>query len=160
MTAPRLTGLNRARTARRAPDVRTDPGREVVHRGKARLGKRTKLLVKRLKPGEIAVIEHEDIDRVAADDLVAAGVRCVLNAASSSSRRYPNPGPMILADAGVHLVDLPDVALFDLLEDGQQIVVKDGEVFRGDELVASGKVQDRESVHRAHERARQRIGEA
>jgi uncharacterized membrane-anchored protein len=160
MAAPRLTGLSRARTARRAQELRAEAARDLVHRGRARLGKRTKLLVGRLKSGDIAVIDHEDIDRVAADDLVARGVRCVLNAARSSSGRYPNPGPMILTDAGVHLVDLPDVALFDLLEDGQQIVVKDGEVFRGDELVASGKVQDRESVHRAHERARQRIGEA
>ena len=160
MAAPRLTSLSRARTARRAQELRAEAARDLVHRGRARLGKRTKLLVGRLKSGDIAVIDHEDIDRVAADDLVARGVRCVLNAAQSSSGRYPNPGPMILTDAGVHLVDLPDVALFDLLEDGQQIVVKDGEVFRGDELVASGKVQDRESVHRAHERARQRIGEA
>src|SRR5437868_8579916 len=109
MAAPRLTGLSRAGTARRPPDLRTEPVREVVHRGRARLGKRTKLLVKRLGTGDIAVIDHEDIDRVAADDLVASGVRCVLNASCSSSGRYPNPGPMILTDAGVHLVDLPDV---------------------------------------------------
>src|SRR3954454_24413152 len=136
MAAPRLTGLSRARTARRAPDVRTDSAREVVHRGKARFGKRTKLLVKRLKPGEIAVIKHEDIDRVAADDLVATGVRCVLNASSSSSGRYPNPGPMILADAGVHLVDLRAADLFELLEDGQELTVKGAEVFRDGAVVA------------------------
>src|SRR5436190_24115647 len=130
MAAPRLTGLSRARTARRAEDVRVDPTREVVHRGRARLGKRTKLLVRRLKSGDIAVIDHEDIDRVAADDLVAIGIRCVLNAACSSSGRYPNPGPMILTDAGVHLVDVPDVPLFDLLEDGDQISVRGGQVFR------------------------------
>src|SRR3954454_14425447 len=108
MAAPRLTGLSRARTARRPPDVRTDSVRDVVHRGRARLGKRTKLLVKRLKPGDIAVIEHEDIDRVAADDLVASGVRCVLNVCRSSSGNYPNPGPTVLTDAGIHVVDLPD----------------------------------------------------
>src|SRR3954452_13831409 len=118
MAAPRLTGLNRARTARRAQDVRAESAREVVHRGRARLGKRTKLLVKRLGPADIAVIDHEDIDRVAADDLVASGVRCVLNASHSSSGRYPNPGPMILADAGVHLVDFPEAPLLELLDDG------------------------------------------
>src|SRR3954471_23700573 len=138
MAAPRLTGLSRARTARRAPEVRTDSARDVVHRGKARLGKRTKLLVKRLKPGEIAVINHEDIDRVAADDLVATGVRCVLNASNSSSGRYPNPGPMILADAGVHLVDLPETDLFDKLDDGQEVTVKAGQVFVDGRVVATG----------------------
>src|SRR3954463_8999762 len=126
MAAPRLTGRGRARNARRAQDPRAGAAREVVHRGRARLGKRTKLLVRRLKPGDIAVIDHEDLDRVAADDLVARGVRCVLNAASSSSASYPNAGPMILTDAGVHLVDFPDLDLFELLDDVQQIVVNGG----------------------------------
>ncbi|MDX6573532.1 MAG: hypothetical protein QOC86_2688, partial [Gaiellales bacterium] len=58
--------------------------------GVVRLDRRTKNLTRRLKPGDIAVIDHEDIDRVAADDLVARGVRCVLNASCSSSGRYPN----------------------------------------------------------------------
>src|SRR4051794_3890625 len=160
MAAPRLTGRRSARSARRAQELRVDTTRNVLHRGRARLGKRTKLLVRRLKPGDIAVIDHEDIDRVAADDLVAKGVRCVLNAGCSSSGRYPNPGPMILTDAGVHLVDVPDVPLFDLLDDGDELTVRGGEIYRGDELVATGDVLDREGVHRAHEQARQRIGEA
>src|SRR3954454_10671707 len=153
MAAPRLTGRSRARTARRAQELRTETAREVVHRGRARLGKRTKLLVKRLKPGDIAVIDHEDIDRVAADDLVAAGVRCVLNARCSSSGRYPNPGPMILADAGVHLVDVPYAPLFELLEDGDELIVRGDAIYRGDELVATGQVVDSERAHRDHERA-------
>jgi len=53
-----------ARTARRAQELRVDTARDVVHRGRARLGKRTKVLVRRLKPGDIAVIDHADIDRV------------------------------------------------------------------------------------------------
>src|SRR3954451_12178243 len=160
MAAPRLTGRSRARNARRTQDLRAETAREVVCRGRARLGKRTKLLVPRLKEGDIAVIDHEDIDRVAADDLVARGIRCVLNASHSSSGRYPNPGPMILTDAGVHLVDVPDARLFDVLEDGQELTVRGAQIFRGDELVATGEVLSGEAVHRAHERVRQRIGEA
>jgi uncharacterized membrane-anchored protein len=160
MAAPRLTGRGRARSARRAQDLRAETARDVVHRGRARMGKRTKLLVGKLRHGDIAVIDHEDIDRVAADDLVARGVRCVLNASRSSSGRYPNPGPMILTDAGVHLVDVPDAPLFDLVEDGQELTVSGGEIYRGDELVTTGQVLDREETHRAHERARQKIGEA
>src|SRR3954454_11332236 len=160
MAAPRLTGRSRARSARRTQEMRADPAREVAHRGRARLGKRTQLLVERLGPGDIAVIDHEDIDRVAADDLVASGIRCVLNAAYSSSGRYPNPGPMILADAGIHLVDVPDAPLFDLLDDGHEVVVRGAQILRGGEVVATGAVLDREAVHRAHEQARQKIGEA
>jgi uncharacterized membrane-anchored protein len=160
MAAPRLTGRSRARNVRLAQDVRVESTRDVVHRGRARLGTRTKLLVGRLKAGDIAVIDHQDIDRVAADDLVARGIGCVLNAARSCSGRYPNPGPTILTDAGVHLVDVPDVPLFDLLEDGREITVRGGEIFRGGELVATGTVLDREAAHRAYERARHKIGEA
>jgi uncharacterized membrane-anchored protein len=160
MAAPKLTRRRPSRTARRAQDLRAVPAREVEHHGKARLGKRTKLLVKRLKPHDIAVIDHEDIDRVAADDLVARGVRCVLNASRSSSGRYPNTGPTVLADAGVHLVDLPGVPLFDLLEDGQEIVVRGGRVLREGKTVAEGQVLDPEAVARAYEHARNRIGAA
>src|SRR3954465_3996285 len=160
MAAPRLTGRSRARSARGAQELRAETARDVVHRGRARLGKRTKLLVRRLKDGDIAVIDHADIDRVAADDLVARGIRCVLNAACSSSGRYPNPGPMILTDAGVHLVDFPDIGLFDLLEDGDQISVRGGQVFRSDDLIATGTGLSRAGVHRSLEQARQRIGEA
>jgi uncharacterized membrane-anchored protein len=160
MAAPRLTGRSRARNARRAQDLRAETARDVVYRGRARLGKRTKLLVRRLRAGDIAVIDHQDIDRVAADDLVACGIRCVLNGSRSSSGRYPNPGPMILTDAGVHLVDVPDAPLFDLLDDGQEVIVRGAEIYRGTELVATGTVLDREAAHREHEHARQRIGEA
>src|SRR4051794_15130260 len=160
MAAPRLTSLSRARTARRAEEERAEPAREIAHRGRARLGRRTKLLVKRLRAGDIAVIDHEDIDRVAADDLVARGVRCVLNARHSSSGRYPNPGPTILADAGVHLLDVTDAPLFDLIDDGQEIVVRGTEVLSDGVVIARGEVVDREAAHREHERARQRIGEA
>src|SRR3954465_6434632 len=136
MAAPRLTGRSRARSARGAQELRAETARDVVHRGRARLGKRTKLLVRRLKDGDIAVIDHADIDRVAADDLVARGIRCVLNAACSSSGRYPNPGPMILPAAGVPLVDVPDAPLFELLDDGDELIVRGAEIYRGDELVA------------------------
>jgi uncharacterized membrane-anchored protein len=160
MAAPRLIGRDRPRPARRAQDARAETARDVVHRGRARLGKRTKLLVKRLRAGDVAVIDHEDIDRVAADDLVASGVRCVLNASCSSSGRYPNSGPMILADAGVHLVDVPDGELFEALRDGQEVVVHAGQVFQAGKLVAEGTVLDRDAVHSAFEHARKRIGEA
>src|SRR4051794_40330920 len=153
MAAPRVIGRRRARTARRAEELRAATARDVVHRGRARLGKRTKALVKRLKPGDIAVIAHEDIDRLAADDLVAAGVRCVVNACRSSSGRYPNPGPTILAAAGVHLVDVPDSDLFELLEDGDDLEVHGGRIERGGDLVAEGQVLDREAVARLHEEA-------
>ena len=114
--------------------------------GRVRLGKRTKELVKRLRPGEIAVIDHRDIDRVSGEDLVNAGVLAVVNQATSSSGTYPNMGPVLIAQAGIHLVD--DVEL------------RGGEVVRAGRTVARGAVRDAQAVRTAHERQRDEIGDA
>ena len=126
--------------------------------GTARDGRRTKDLVKRLEPGEIAVIDHEDLDRVAADGLVAAGVAAVVNAAPSISGRYPNGGPIRLVAAGIPLIDDTGRELFDRLRDGDPIRIADGEVRRGHELIATGKVRDEGEIEAAMAAARAAIG--
>jgi uncharacterized membrane-anchored protein len=128
--------------------------------GTARLGERTKHLVKRLRPGEIAVIDHPDIDRIAAEELIEAGVVAVLNAASSSSGRYPNAGPLMLARAGVHLVDAPDAELFERLKDGDRVRIVAGSVFVGEEEVGRGRVLHVAELEREMEEHRRRIDEA
>jgi uncharacterized membrane-anchored protein len=145
------------RTLRRAPEPPADP-HDIA--GVARLGRRTKLLVKRLLPGEIAVIDHLDLDRVSAEDLIAAGAGAVLNARPSSSGTYPNMGPLLLVQAGIHLVDLPDDGIFERLRDGDQIVVRGGEVLRDGEVVARGTVQRPEDVRAQTDERRQEIGDA
>ncbi len=132
--------------------------REVA--GVARLGKRTKHLVKRLRPGDVAVIDHQGIDRVSGEELVVAGVRVVLNCAPSASERYPNTGPLVLTQAGVHLVDLPHSDLFAALRDGDPLRVRGGEVWRRGELVAHGEVQDLERVQRLTDERRREVGDA
>src|SRR6266566_7885376 len=95
-------------------------------RGPVRAGRRTKLLVKRLARGEIALVDHLDIDRVSAEELIAAGAAAVLNCSASSSGSYPNLGPRLLVEAGILLVDLPDDSLFEALSDGDPLVVVAG----------------------------------
>jgi uncharacterized membrane-anchored protein len=128
--------------------------------GPVRLGKRTKRLVKRLGPDDIAVIDHDAIDRVSGEDLVACGVRCVLNVATSASPRYGNQGPVIMTESGIHLVDMPEAPLFDVLKDGARVTVKGNKLYRDGELVWEGEVQDRAAVTRAYEAGRRGIGEA
>jgi uncharacterized membrane-anchored protein len=128
--------------------------------GPVRLGRRTKRLVKRIGPGDVAVIDHAAIDRVSGEDLVACGVRCVLNVSTSASPRYGNQGPVVITEAGVHLVDMPGAPLFDVLKDGEDVVVRRNRLYRGDELVWEGEVQDREAVTRAYEAGRRGVGEA
>jgi uncharacterized membrane-anchored protein len=147
------------RAARRGAISTTDGDRRVIA-GPARLGKRTKHLVKVLRPGEIAVIDHRDLDRVSGEDLIACGVTAVLNQATSSTGSYPNMGPLLLVQAGVHLVDEIDTSLFDVLRDGDSIEVRGGEILRNGRLVATGTVRDPESVLEANERHRAEIGDA
>src|SRR3954466_3518007 len=98
--------------------------------GPVKLGKRTKRLVKRLGPEDIAVIDHDAIDRVSGEDLVACGVRCVLNVATSASPRYGNQGPVIITESGIHLLDMPEAPLFDVLKDGARVTVKGNKLYR------------------------------
>jgi uncharacterized membrane-anchored protein len=152
------------------PAARLDGGvRERTVSGPARLGRRTKLLVRHLARGDIAVIDHLDIDRVSAEELIAAGAAAVLNCRPSSSGTYPNLGPQLLVEAGVLLVDLPDDTLFQTLSDGDPIVVRGGEVRlqraadgarSGSRPLAQGVVLDRARVRAETEARRREVGEA
>lgn len=102
------------------------------------MGRKTKDLVKKLELGEIALIDHADLDRIAAEDLAASGVVAVVNCSSSSTGRYPNVGPLILANAGVILVDAPGCDLFEAVEDGEILQLEGGEISRGAEVLGEG----------------------
>ncbi|MGW5555987.1 putative cytokinetic ring protein SteA [Micromonospora sp. NPDC003944] len=130
----------------------SDPGRVL---GTARLDRRTKRLVGRLRPGDIAVIDHVDLDRVAADSLVAVGVAAVLNAKPSVSGRYPNLGPEVLIAAGIPLLDDLGEGVFERIREGDQVRIEGNTVFAGDEPVAHGSLQDAESVAKAMADARE-----
>ena len=127
--------------------------------GVARLGKRTKDLTKRLRPGEIAIIDHEDIDRVAAEALVEREPAAVLNVAASTSGRYPNAGPRILVEAGIVLVDSLGDEVFEGIRDGELIAVEGGQVRLGEVLVADGTRQDDDTIAVSQEAAREGLSE-
>lgn len=148
---------------RRLPGLlgrRNGAGAEGPVRGTARLGSRTKRLVKRLRPGDVAVIDHADIDRIAAEELIACGVVAVLNASPSCSGRYPNAGPLLLAHAGIRLLDAPEAGLFDLIHDGDLVTVDgDSVTVRGREVLR-GRALGAEVLERQLQEQRQRIDEA
>jgi uncharacterized membrane-anchored protein len=144
MATMRLPTLRRTRSV--------EPG---VLAGTARLDRRTKRLVGRLRPGEIAVIDHVDIDRVAADSLVAVGVAAVLNAKPSISGRYPNLGPEVLVQAGIVLIDDLGESVFERIRDGATVTIEDNTVLLDGEAVAHGVRQDAEVVAKAMADARE-----
>lgn len=119
--------------------------------GTARLDRRTKNLAKRIRPGEVAVIDHVDIDRGAAMALVEAGVAAVVNLAPSISGRYPNLGPQALLDAGVVLVDNVGPDAFTAINDGDSVRIDGDSVYKGDTVVACGVRQDHQTVAAALE---------
>jgi uncharacterized membrane-anchored protein len=125
----------------------------------ARVDARTKRLVGRVQPGDVAILDHEDLDRVSAEGLVGAGVAAVVNAARSITGRYPNLGPLILLDAGIPLVDGVGSLLLRKVREGDLVKVDGDRVLVGDRLAAVGARQSEESVRLAMEEARAGLAE-
>jgi uncharacterized membrane-anchored protein len=136
-------------------DLRDAPSVTVT--GTARVGRRTKDLAKRLRPGEIAVIDHQDLDRVAGESVAGSGVAAVVNASAFISGRYPNGGPARLAEAGIVMVDAAGPAVMEI-EDGAQLTIRDGHLLVDGVEVASGQVLDTAGVEQRMEAARDSIG--
>ncbi len=111
----------------------------VEFRGTAKLDRRTKRLVKRLGPDDIAIVDHTDLDRISAEELLESGVRVVFNVSDSVTGRFPNPGPLTLVRGGVRLIDVPGAELFDKVKEGEPLVVRGGDLFRNGTRIASGR---------------------
>jgi len=118
----------------------------VAIKGTVRLDEKTKHLVKRLQPGDIALIDHRDLDEVAANALVEAHVKAVVNLSNSMSEVYPNCGPLTIVEAGIKLVDCPGSNLFALLTEGQEIEIKNGQVLLSDVILADGEELTAEKI--------------
>jgi uncharacterized membrane-anchored protein len=114
--------------------------------GLARLDRRTKNLTRRLEPGEIAIIDHADLDRVSAETLISLQVAAVVNAAPSISGRYPNLGPQLLVEAGIPLVDDVGPEVFDEVREGQPVRLDGDTLYVGEAVAAKGNVQTAQSV--------------
>lgn len=118
------------------------------------MDKRTNNLIRRLHPGDIAVIDHVDIDRASAEALVARRVAAVVNASESISGRYPNLGPEIIAAAGIPLIDSVGADVFAAIDDGDTVRVEDGTIYRGATVVGQGEVFDATRILQLMEEAR------
>ncbi len=110
----------------------------MVIKGRAKVDERTKNLVKRLQAHEIAVIDHADLDEVAAESLISCRPRAVVNASASITGRYPNTGPLTLLRAGVPLIDEAGPAVMKKIRDGDEIVIAEDGIYRGGRRIAVG----------------------
>ncbi len=128
--------------------------------GTARLDRMTKRLTRRLEPGDIAIIDHRDIDRVSAEELIDSGARVVVNCSPSQSGRFPNPGPLLLVRGGVELIDMPGAELFDAVSEGDVVSVRGASVFRNGDCLASGRSLRVDELTRALAEQRGRVTQA
>jgi uncharacterized membrane-anchored protein len=132
----------------------------VEFKGNAKLDRRTKHLVRRLSADDVAIIDHIDLDRVSAEELVESGVRVVVNVAASQSGRFPNPGPLLLVRGGVRLIDAPGAELFDQVSEGELLTVRGGSVFRNGTCLAAGRVLRTDELATALAEQESRVTEA
>ena len=147
-----------ARPGRRGRRRRAVPPPGAAITGPARVDRRTKRLVKRLRPGDVAVIDHEDLDRVAAETLVDAAPVAVVNAAPSVSGRYPNLGPLLLCQAGIPLVDDVGDEVMEAVREGAPVTIDGDRVLVGSDVVATGTRQTTVTIDAAIEHARANMG--
>src|SRR5487761_1198658 len=122
--------------------------------GVARVDLRTKVLVRRLEPGDIAVIDHPDLDRVSADELIACRVAAVVNAGKSITGRYPNLGPGLLLDAGIPVIDDVGSEVLPRIADGTRVRLDHDVLYNAnDQVIAKGVLLTEAAVARAIEDA-------
>ena len=124
----------------------------------ARVDRRTKNITKRLNPGEIAIIDHSDLDRVSAEELIRRKVAAVVNVSVSITGRYPNLGPELLLEAGIPVVDGvgPDVLV--RITDGAMVRLDQETLYLGDTVVAKGTPLTEDLVQASMTEARAMIG--
>ncbi len=125
---------------------------------RARAGTRTKELVKRLQPGEIAVVNHSDLDPVAAASLIEAGVVAVVNTAASFTGRYPNLGPLQLVRAGVILIDEVGEHVIAQIDEGDLVTLDGGVVLVGQKEIGRGQRRGEDELASALTEARASVG--
>jgi uncharacterized membrane-anchored protein len=128
--------------------------------GVARLDRRTKRLVKRLGPDDIAIIDHRDIDRASAEELLESRVRVVFNVSPSVTGRFPNVGPLSLVRGGIRLIDCPGAELFEDVKEGEALVVRGAGLYRNGTRLAAGHVHTEDELERALAEQRARVTDA
>ena len=127
--------------------------------GTVRIDRRTKTLLHRIKPGEIAIILHDDLDQVAAEGLIERGAIAVVNCHQSITGRYPNAGPLVLARANVPLIDGVGEDILAHVQEGDTLAIRGPDIFHGEQRVGTGTLLDGQALDRALADAQAAMGE-
>jgi len=107
--------------------------------------------VQRLHAGDIAIIDHPDLDGVAAEALVARRVAAVVNLSPFITGRYPSSGASILLRASIPLYECHDTHLAEVVQEGETAVIT------GDTLCLNRLPDTSFSLERLDEERAQRL---
>ncbi len=122
--------------------------------GPARVDRRTSVLLGRVRPGDVAVMDHLDLDRRTAQALVDREVAAVVNASAFVSGRYPALGAEVLAGAGIALLDSVGSEVFGLVDSGTAVQLDGDRLLLKGARVAQGRRLQLEDVLELMESAR------
>ncbi|MCW3060914.1 MAG: thiamine pyrophosphokinae [Capsulimonas sp.] len=137
----------------------SSPSRERTVLGAARVDKRTKNLTSRLRPGDAAVIDHSDLDALAARSLADARVSAVINARPFISGKYPNRGPGVLANASIPMYELSDPEAFARIREGGALTIDaDCVLYQDGAAIGPVTVWDDAAIVLATQSARANLG--
>ncbi|GAB6087795.1 putative cytokinetic ring protein SteA [Alkaliphilus crotonatoxidans] len=117
--------------------------------GQVKLDQKTKNLIERLQPGDIAVIQHEDLDEIAANSLVSKKVAAVINCSKSISGKYPNLGPSQLLKYKIPLYEVIEGNPFEALQEGDWVRVSKEALYIEDRMIATLKQLSPQEVAQA-----------
>lgn len=116
--------------------------------GPLRIEPSVRALVRRLRPGDIAVVDILDLDQPSAQALAAAKPAAVVDVQAAISGRFPTGGPRVLLDAGITLVDQVGSSILSAA-DGAVATVTEGTIAIDGVPVASGRLVTDEVLREA-----------
>lgn len=114
----------------------------------------TKDLVRRLKPGSIAFINHQNIDDMAVESLIRSRIKAVVNVKSFFTGSFPLYAPVKLLNAGIVLLEEVGEDVFKKLEDGDYIWIKGNALGKQEKLVGRGKIFTKEDYRKRFDYAK------
>ncbi|MDD3839181.1 MAG: putative cytokinetic ring protein SteA [Clostridia bacterium] len=117
-------------------------------KGKAKKDDKTKNLVKKIKKNEIAVIDHTDIDEIAAYSLIEKKVKLIINAAQSITGTYPSKGCELLENAGIFILDEIGREKYNMIKDGDFIELIEDNIYVNGKLLCKATILTKNQIEK------------
>lgn len=115
-------------------------------KGIVKKDKRTKRLIYKLRPGDIALLCHEDIDEIAAEALIKSKVKCIINTEKTITGFYPNNGPLKLLKNRIPIYEIEDKSIFNIIEDGGIIEIENNKLYYLNKYIGKCRLIEKDEI--------------